>query len=222
MTDTRRDQIVTLLHIADDWIPSPKASKVYRSSDPKAQAGDPYVEDRTVSFAAAAGDNRKAARQRTDRVLAALNGDDKLEPWERAKRDLDRQSSLPALRRLLATLHDQDLYAHTALTIVHGYERELREPGIHVTRTAEQALDWLEQRMPNTIRTPPMPTIAELRRSVRQARGWRGEKARERQDTAIRHLAAEGVHQVDIAARYGLTQQGVSDILRRQKATVAA
>ena len=137
-----------------------------------------------------------------------------LEPWEAARAELDALGSFRELRVALEELCGADPFGWTCVRLVYGYEAELRVCGPSIRAAAEEGVAFLALRLPDPIRVPG-PSEPEVLRSLRSARGWRGERARVVQDREMRELAAGGVSQVEIGRRFGLGQPAVSKILRR-------
>lgn len=144
-----------------------------------------------------------------------------LEPWEAARAELDRLGSFVELRVALEALCEADPFAWTCVRLVYGFEAELRVCGPSVKAAAGVGVAWLASRLPDPIRVPG-PSEAEVLRSLRGARGWRGVRARLEQDEEIRELAGSGVKQRELAVRFGLSEAMVSKIVRQPRNGVEA
>lgn len=235
MTD-REAQVVALLRLVDEWVPGPGISRVYAGGKPGAVgSADGYVSDRSTAFAARFGDDRRVSSLRRDAEIRRLElarlheagGTDSrdLEGWERAKRALFAQSSMPDLLVVLEALRRElGVYAVTALRVVFGYDGDLRFVDAPLLRReAEVALSWVAGRMPaGEVRVPACPSDDDRLVSECGLRSVRGERARERRDGLIREAAAAGVRQKDLAVRFRLSEQAVSQIVRRREGTEAA
>jgi hypothetical protein len=146
--------------------------------------------------------SRQVERELARLELAELHREGRVSPsekedWERAKAGLWRSGSFAELETALRVLGHRSRYDRAAVEVVYGFDSPLRQVGPALQQRADRGVAALARLMPATIRVP----AAELRR-----------------DDEIRVLARRGMTQAKIAERFGLSQQAVSKILRREAA----
>lgn len=133
-------------------------------------------------------------------------------PWERMRERLYEEFDHAPLDRALEQLHQADDGAYRLVYAVHVYG--WLEPSAVVEAAVQRALRFIDERMPDPIRSPGMASPAPAKTSLWRGRTDRHAQARlDRDRRVIRAHFAWGWDTGQIAAHESLSRRRVQQIL---------